>query len=54
MSNFGTMDLGARGHLYKGCSLQAGLKNLFDRNYYYQIGCPEPGRNWYLNLRYKF
>jgi iron complex outermembrane receptor protein len=54
MSDFGTMDLGGTGHLYKGCSLQAGLKNLFDRNYYYQIGYPEAGRNWYLNLRYKF
>jgi iron complex outermembrane receptor protein len=54
MSDFGTMDLGGTGHLYKGCSLQAGVKNLFDRNYYYQIGYPEAGRNWYLNLRYKF
>jgi iron complex outermembrane recepter protein len=30
------------------------VKNLFDRNYYYQEGYPEPGRNWYVNLRYRF
>jgi iron complex outermembrane receptor protein len=34
--------------------MQAGVKNLFDRNYYYWEGFPEEGRNWYLTLRYTF
>jgi iron complex outermembrane receptor protein len=34
--------------------VQAGISNLFDRNYFYTAGYPEEGRNWYLNLRYQF
>ena len=37
-----------------GMSAQAGVKNLFDRNYYYSAGYPDIGRNWFLNLRYRF
>ena len=33
---------------------QAGVRNLFDRNYFYTAGYPEEGRNWFLNLRYHF
>jgi iron complex outermembrane receptor protein len=33
---------------------QAGVKNLLDRNYFYNAGYPEEGRNWFLNLRYRF
>ena len=51
---FGTMDLGTVVPVYAGLSAQAGIKNLFDRYYYYSPGYPEPGRSWYLNLRYKF
>lgn len=40
--------------IYGGMSLQVGLKNLFDRNYFYNPGYPEAGRNWYFNMRYKF
>ena len=53
-SNFATMDLGGILPIYAGASLQVGVKNLFDRNYYYQEGYPEAGRNWYVNLRYRF
>jgi hypothetical protein len=35
-------------------TLQAGVKNLFDRDYYYTSGYPEAGRNWFFNLRYRF
>lgn len=35
-------------------SVQAGVKNLFDRNYFYTPGYPEAGRNWFLNFRYQF
>jgi iron complex outermembrane receptor protein len=51
---YGTMDLGTVVPIYAGMSLQAGVKNLFDRNYYYTPGFPEPGRNWYFNFRYRF
>jgi iron complex outermembrane receptor protein len=33
---------------------QAGLRNLLDRNYFYTAGYPEEGRNWFLNLRYRY
>jgi outer membrane receptor protein involved in Fe transport len=38
----------------KGLTMQAGIKNLFDRNYYYTAGYPDEGRNWIVNLRYHF
>jgi iron complex outermembrane recepter protein len=33
---------------------QVGVRNLLDRNYFYTAGYPEEGRNWFLNLRYRF
>jgi outer membrane receptor protein involved in Fe transport len=51
---FATMDLGATVPIYKRFTVQTGIKNVFDRNYYYVAGYPEEGRNWYLNLRYQF
>ena len=51
---FATTDLIAIVPLHSGASLQAGLNNLFDRNYYFTAGYPEAGRNWFLNLRYRF
>jgi len=30
------------------------MGNLFDRNYFLIEGYPEPGRNGYVNLRYRF
>jgi len=51
---YGTMDLGAVFPIRSGISAQAGIKNLFDRDYYYSAGFPEAGRNWYFNLRYRF
>jgi iron complex outermembrane receptor protein len=54
MSNFATWDVGGTAHLYKGASLQAGVKNLLDRNYYQTLDIPEEGRNWFVNMRYKF
>jgi iron complex outermembrane recepter protein len=37
-----------------GFSVQAGIKNLFDRNNYHTAGYPEMGRNWYWNGRFTF
>jgi len=48
------MDVGTIVPVRAGASMQAGVKNLFDRNYYYWEGFPEKGRNWYLTLRYTF
>jgi iron complex outermembrane receptor protein len=53
-SKFATADLGGIIPIFGGMNLQVGVKNLFDRNYYYQEGYPEAGRNWYLNARYRF
>jgi len=39
---------------YRTLKVQAGVKNVFDRNYFYTAGYPEEGRNWFLNLRYQF
>ena len=39
---------------FRSFKVQAGIKNVFDRNYFYTAGYPEEGRNWYLNLRYQF
>jgi iron complex outermembrane receptor protein len=52
--SYGTVDLGTIVPICSGLSVQAGLKNLFDRNYFYTPGYPEEGRNWYFNLRYRF
>jgi iron complex outermembrane receptor protein len=53
-SKFATADIGLVLPVYAGTSLQAGIRNLFDRNYYYKEGFPEPGRNWHFSLRYRF
>ena len=53
-SNFATMDLGGIFKLWENIRLQVGVKNLFDRNYYYQEGYPEAGRNWYFSTRCDF
>jgi iron complex outermembrane recepter protein len=54
--SFGTVDMGTVVPIPfgAGITLQAGLKNLFDRNYYLNAGYPETGRSWYLNMRYRF
>ncbi|MBN1570213.1 MAG: TonB-dependent receptor [Acidobacteria bacterium] len=53
-SKFATADLGLIVPLWKGSRLQTGINNLFDRNYYYQEGFPEPGRNWHFSVHYHF
>jgi iron complex outermembrane receptor protein len=52
--SFATLDLGAIVPVYKRTKVQMGIKNVFDRNYYYTAGYPEEGRNWFLNLRCQF
>jgi iron complex outermembrane receptor protein len=52
--SYGTVDLGVVAPVCYGLTAQLGVRNLLDRNYYYTAGYPEAGRNWYLNLRYRF
>ena len=53
-SRFATADVGLVVPLNAGMSAQTGIQNLFDRNYYYQEGFPEPGRNWHFSFHYRF
>lgn len=52
--SFATTDLFVVAPIKAGIALQAGLKNLLDRSYYFTAGYPEEGRNWFFNLRYRF
>jgi iron complex outermembrane receptor protein len=58
MSNFATWDVGGSVPLYnkKGqqAIIQAGVRNLLDRNYYQTLDYSEEGRNWFINARYTF
>ncbi len=51
---FATVDLGGAVPFGSKLNLQLGVKNLFDRLYYYQEGYPQPGRNWYVNMRFRY
>lgn len=53
-SAFATVDLGTSVPVRERFTAQAGVKNVFDHCYYFTAGYPEAGRNWYLNLRYRF
>jgi iron complex outermembrane recepter protein len=52
--SYGTMDLGAAIPFYRRAVMEMRLRNVFDRNYQYTAGYPEEGRNWLMNLRYRF
>ncbi|MEN6532349.1 MAG: TonB-dependent receptor, partial [Bryobacteraceae bacterium] len=53
-SQIAVVGLGGVIQIHKGLDLQAGIGNLFDRNYFLVDGYPEAGRNAYVNLRYRF
>jgi iron complex outermembrane recepter protein len=38
----------------KNLIVEAGINNLFDANYAYDEGYPEPGTNFFTNVRYRF
>ena len=52
--SFGTVDLATIVPLLRRVSVQAGVKDLFDKNYQYTAGYPEAGRTGYVNLRWRF
>jgi len=54
VGKFATVDMGVTMPIRSGVSLQTGVRNILDRNYYYWEGFPQEGRNWYLTLRYLF
>lgn len=54
VANFTVVDIGGTMPLRNGFSVQAGVKNLADANYYYWEGFPEAGRAGYVTLRYAF
>lgn len=41
-------------HVWKYFSVEGGINNIFDRNYSLVEGYPEPGRNYFVNLRYRY
>jgi iron complex outermembrane recepter protein len=52
--SYGTVDIGTVIPIPgSGIKIQTGIRNLFDRNYYYTAGYPEEGRNWYFSLRHR-
>ena len=50
----GTWNTKVTYHVTKAFSLDAGVNNILDRNYYISYGYPEAGRSYYANVRYKF
>jgi len=40
--------------LPQGLTASIGVENVFDKNYQLQLGYPEAGRSWFVNLRYAF
>ena len=52
--SFATADLAAVVPIAHGVGVQAGVKNVFDKNYVYTAGYPEAGRNGFLNVRWHF
>lgn len=54
LSGFGNTNAKIIYNVTKQLSLEAGVSNIFDKNYYYQTGYPEEGRLFFSNMRYQF
>lgn len=52
--DFMVMDIKSTYHVTKAFEISAGVKNLFDKYYYYTEGHPTAGRNYYATVRYTF
>jgi len=46
------VNIAATARIIAGLSVEAGINNIFDRNYVIAEGFPEVGRNYFLNLHY--
>lgn len=53
-SDFFLMDVKVAYRPMKAIELAVGVKNLFDKNYFYSYGYPQEGRSYYANARYSF
>lgn len=51
-AHFSVVDLAGTKPIRSGLGVQVGVKNLFDRDFYYWEGFPEPGRCAYVTLRF--
>lgn len=54
LAGFGVTNLKLTYEPIENLSLEAGVSNLFDKNYEYDEGYPEEGRVFFSNIRYKF
>lgn len=52
--DFIVMDIKSTYHFNKSFEVSAGIKNVFDKYYYYTEGHPTAGRNYYATFRYLF
>ncbi|WP_333805056.1 TonB-dependent receptor plug domain-containing protein [Sulfurospirillum sp.] len=52
--DFFLMDLKVAYRPVKALELAVGVKNMFDKDYYYSYGYPQEGRSYYANARYSF
>jgi vitamin B12 transporter len=52
---FTVADLSLNKELFdSSCSIGASVGNLFDKDYAYVLGYPMPGRNYQVNMSYRF
>ena len=51
---YAAVSLGGSAQVTRNVELQAGIRNLFNRNYFLVEGYPEVGRNLYVNLGFRF
>ncbi|AUI65994.1 MULTISPECIES: TonB-dependent siderophore receptor [Glaesserella] len=54
LAGFGVTDVKFTYKPVENLALEAGVSNLFDKNYEYREGFPEEGRVFFGNIRYKF
>jgi len=54
LAGFGVTNLKLTYEPIENLSIEAGVSNLFDKNYEYDEGYPEEGRVFFSNIRYKF
>lgn len=52
--SFAVTNLKLAFHLPHEITLNAGVNNIFDRNYALTEGFPEPGRNYFVSMQYQF
>ena len=54
LSGFGNTNAKVTYNVTDQFTVEAGVSNLFDKNYYYEAGYPEAGRVYFSNLKYSF